>query len=160
VEDLVAVLAAAGGNPVRAGRVLRRGTRARGRPAGSTDRAADGLRSTVQFMRTVGVPAPMVTVMSLLPVWKNLTGIAHTLPNDYAIVLPFQQGRPLPGGHYAGVKPETLVIAGGKSPAYMRNAQAAIVEQLPRGRLLTLPGQTHLVKAKATTPALLDHFGG
>jgi hypothetical protein len=26
-------------------------------------------------------------------------------------------------------------------------------------RLLTLPGQTHMVKAKPTTPALLDHFG-
>jgi hypothetical protein len=101
----------------------------------------------------------MVAVMPLFPVWKQITGIAHTLPHDYAIVLPHQQGRPLPAGHYASVSPETVVIAGGKSPAYMRNAQAAIAAQLPHGRLVTLPGQTHMVKAKATTPVLLEHFG-
>jgi pimeloyl-ACP methyl ester carboxylesterase len=112
------------------------------------------------FMRVVGAPRPMVAVMSLLPVWKKITGIAHTLPNDYEIVLPFQQGRPLPDGYYAAVSPETVVIAGGKSPQYMRNAQAAIAAQLPHGRLVTLPGQTHMVRAKATTPVLLEHFLG
>jgi hypothetical protein len=74
-------------------------------------------------------------------------------------VIGFEQGTPLPDGYYAGVKPETLVIAGGKSPAYLRNAQAAIAAQLPHGRLTTLRGQTHMIKAKATTPALVDHFG-
>jgi hypothetical protein len=50
------------------------------------------------------------------------------------------------------------VIAGGKSPAYQRDAQAAVAAPLPHGRLVTLPGQTHLAKAKATVPVLLDHF--
>ena len=54
----------------------------------------------------------------------------------------------------------TLVIAGGKSPEYMRNAQAAIVAQLPHGRLVTLPGQTHMVRAKATAPVLAEHYLG
>jgi len=111
------------------------------------------------FLRVVGAPRPMIALMPLFPVWKKITGIAHTLPNDYAIVLPFRQGKPLPDGYYAEVKPETLVIAGGKSPEYMRNAQAAITAQLPHGRLTTLRGQTHMIKARATTPALLDHFG-
>jgi hypothetical protein len=101
----------------------------------------------------------MVTVMSWTPVWKQLTAVAHTLPYDLAFCSAFQQGRPLPEGYYAEVKPETLVIAGGKSPEYMRNAQAAVAAQLTHGRLLTLPGQTHMVKARPTTPALLDHFG-
>ena len=101
----------------------------------------------------------MVTVMSWTPVWKRLKAVAHTLPYDLAITSDFQQGRPLPEGYYGEVKPETLVIAGGKSPEYMRNSQAAVAAQLPHGRLLTLPGQTHMVKAKPTTPALLDHFG-
>jgi pimeloyl-ACP methyl ester carboxylesterase len=111
------------------------------------------------FMRTVGAPAPMVAIMPVLPVWKQLTAVAHTLPYDLSIVIGFEQGTPLPDGYYAGVKPETLVIAGGKSPAYLRNAQAAIAAQLPHGRLTTLRGQTHMIKAKATTPALVDHFG-
>jgi pimeloyl-ACP methyl ester carboxylesterase len=112
------------------------------------------------FMRVVGVPRPMIAVMPLFPMWKQVTSIAHTLPNDFAIVLPFQQGKPLPAGYYAEVKPETLVIAGGKSPEYMRNAQAAIAAQLPHRRLTTLPGQTHMIKAKATAPVLVNHFVG
>ncbi len=112
------------------------------------------------FMKVVGAPAPMVAIMRFFPVWKQLTAVAHTLPYDLRICIDVQQGRPLPEGLYAGVAPETLVIAGGKSPEYMRNAQAAIVEQLPHGRLAVLPGQTHMVKAKATTPVLVDFFLG
>jgi pimeloyl-ACP methyl ester carboxylesterase len=110
------------------------------------------------FMKTVGAPAAMVAVMPLFPVWKKLTAVAHTLPHDYAIVLPFEQGEPLPAGHYASIAVPVIVIAGGRSPEYMRNAQAAIAEQLPHGRLVTLKGQTHMVKAKATTPALKAFF--
>jgi pimeloyl-ACP methyl ester carboxylesterase len=190
VEDLLAVLEAAGGRPfvfgASSGAVLaleaaRQGapmqrlavyeapfivddTHAPNDPAlGERTQALvdDGRRGDAVklFMRVVGAPRPMVAVMPLFPVWKQITGIAHTLPHDYAIVLPHQQGRPLPAGHYTSVSPETVVIAGGKSPAYMRNAQAAIAAQLPHGRLVTLPGQTHMVKAKATTPVLLEHFG-
>lgn len=123
----------------------------------AADRRGDAVKL---FMRTVGAPAPMVALMPLFPVWKQLKAVAATLPHDFEIVLAFQQGRPLPEGYYAAVKPETLVIAGGKSPAYMRNAQSAITAQLPHGRLVTLRGQTHMIRAKATAPALLDHFVG
>jgi hypothetical protein len=106
------------------------------------------------FMRTVGAPAPMVAVMPLMPVWKKLTAVAHTLPYDLSMVIGHQQGRPLPEGLYDAVPQPTLVIAGGKSPAYLRNAQAALVEALPDGRLETLPGQTHMIRAKATAPVV------
>jgi pimeloyl-ACP methyl ester carboxylesterase len=112
------------------------------------------------FMKVVGAPGPMVAVMRFFPMWKKLTGVAHTLPYDLSIVVPFQQRRPLPDRYYADVKPETLVIAGGKSPEYMRNAQAAIAQQVPHGRLQTLAGQTHMIKAKVTAPVVADHFLG
>lgn len=190
VEDLVAVIDAAGGRPCVFGassgaalalEAARQGvpmerlavyeapfvvddTRAPNDPTlGERTRqlVEEGRRGAAVklFLKVVGAPAPMVAVMPVLPVWKQLTAVAHTLPHDYAIVLGFQQGTPLPDGHYAEVKPETLVIAGGKSPAYMRNAQAAIAAQVPHGRLVTLPGQTHMIRAKATAPVLLDHFG-
>jgi pimeloyl-ACP methyl ester carboxylesterase len=189
VEDLVAVLDAAGGRPfvfgASSGGVLaleaaRQGvpmerlaayeapfilddTHAPNDPALPQRLQAlvdDGRRGDAVrlFMKTVGAPAPMIAMMRVLPVWKQLIAVAHTLPYDLGMVIGFEQGRPLPAGHYAGVKPETLVIAGGKSPAYLRNAQAAIAAQLPHGRLATLPGQTHMVRAKATVPVLLDHF--
>lgn len=123
---------------------------------------ADGRRGAAVklFMKVVGVPAPMLWVMPLFPMWKGLTAIAHTLAYDFRIVLPFEQGEPLPAGHYSSVTPETIVIAGGKSPAYMQNAQAAIAAQLPAGHLVTLAGQTHMIKAKATAPVLVEHFLG
>ena len=110
------------------------------------------------FLRTVGVPAFGLMVMRVLPVWRKLTAIAHTLPYDLEIVLRYQQARPLPDGYYADVKAPTLVIAGGKSPAYMKNAQAAVAAQLQHGTLAELPGQTHMVRGKATAPALREFF--
>jgi hypothetical protein len=106
------------------------------------------------FMRTVGVPGPFITMMRLMPAWRKMTGIAHTLPYDLSLVVPHAQGVPLPGGYYDDVEQDTLVLAGGKSPAYMRNAQEAIAGAVPRGRLETLPGQTHMIKPKAVAPVV------
>jgi len=111
-----------------------------------------------RFMRIVGLPAPFVGLMRVLPAWKTMTGLAHTLPYDLSIVVPHQQGEPLPEGRYADVGPETLVIAGGKSPEYMRNAQARIAEAVPNARLETLAGQTHMIKPKPTCPVLTRFF--
>ena len=121
--------------------------------------AGRGGAAVTLFLRTVGVPAFGLMMMRMLPVWRKLTGIAHTLPYDLEIVLRYQQGRPLPEGYYADVTAPTLVIAGGKSPVYMKNAQAAVVAQLPNGTLVELPGQTHMVRGRATVPVLRDFFG-
>ena len=103
------------------------------------------------------MPAPAVVIMRLMPTWKQMTAVAHTLPYDLAVVVPDQQGRPLPVDRYAGVAQDTVVIAGGKSPTYLRNAQAALVDRLPHGRLVTLPGQTHMINAKITAPVIIEH---
>ena len=112
------------------------------------------------FMRLVGVPAPLIGVMRVMPAWKKMTGVAHTLPYDLSIVVPFQQGRSLPEGRYDDVSPTTLMIAGSKSPDYMRNAQARIAESVPDARLVTLDGQTHMIKAKVTAPVITEFFLG
>ncbi len=108
------------------------------------------------FMRTVGAPAPFIALMRFLPAWKQMTAVAHTLPYDFSLVIDRAQGRPLPAGYYRGVDPLTLVMAGGKSPVYMRNSQAAIADAVPRGRLVTLTGQTHMIKPKVVGPVLTD----
>jgi pimeloyl-ACP methyl ester carboxylesterase len=114
-------------------------------------RRAEAVRT---FLRTVGVPTPVVVLMPLMPAWKRMTAVAHTLPYDLSIVVGHQQGQPLPVGYYAEVASQTLVLAGGKSPTYMRNAQAAIADAVPDARLATLPGQTHMIKAKVVAPVL------
>ena len=54
----------------------------------------------------------------------------------------------------------TLVVAGGKSPAWMRNAMQALARVLPSAKHYTLEGQTHMVSAKALAPVLAEFFGG
>lgn len=110
------------------------------------------------FLRTVGVPAIGVALMRLMPVWKKLCAVAHTLPHDYAIVLDHQQGEPLPDGYLAGVTVPVLVLVGGKSPAYMKNAQAAVAGALPDATLRELPGESHMVRGRATAPALQEFW--
>lgn len=131
-------------------------------PARLEAMVAEGRRGDAvkTFMRTVGAPAPVVAMMRLMPVWKKLTGVAHTLPYDLSLVIEHEQGRPLPDGYYDAVRSETLVIAGGKSPEYMRNSQAAIAEAVPNARLEVLPGQTHMIKAKVVAPVLRRFLRG
>lgn len=112
------------------------------------------------FMHTVGAPGFMVVMMRLMPVWRKLTAVAHTLPYDLEIVLRHEQGRPLPDGYYDAVTVPTLVMAGGKSPEYMRNAQAAIADALPDARLEVLPGQRHMVKPKVVAPLVAEFLAG
>lgn len=112
------------------------------------------------FLRVVGAPAAMVALMPLMPPWKLMTSTAHTLPHDLSIVIGRQQGQPLPAGAYDGIKSPTLVIVGGKSPDYMRNAQAAIAKAIPGGRLTTLAGQTHMIKPKAVAPTIRNFLLG
>lgn len=119
---------------------------------------ADGRRSEAvkTFLRVVGAPAAMIALMPLTPPWKLMTGIAHTLPYDLSMVIGRQQGQPLPAGAYDGLSAPTLIVAGGKSPAYLRNAQAAIAAAVPGAQLITLPGQTHMIKPKAVAPVIAD----
>jgi pimeloyl-ACP methyl ester carboxylesterase len=113
-------------------------------------------QAVATFLRTVGAPSPMVALMRLTPVWRKLTAVAHTLPYDLSIVVPFEQGEPLPDGYYDAVAVPTLVLVGGRSPAYMRSSQAAIADALTGGRLDVLPRQTHMVKAAVLAPVVAD----
>jgi pimeloyl-ACP methyl ester carboxylesterase len=108
------------------------------------------------FLRVVGVPNPFVWLMHAMPAWRKMTATAHTLPYDLSIVVPHAQGEPLPPGHYDAVGVRTLVVAGGKSPLAMRNAQAVIAEAVPDARLEVLPGQTHMVRARVLAPVVAD----
>ncbi|WP_461122420.1 alpha/beta fold hydrolase [Saccharothrix stipae] len=110
------------------------------------------------FMRYVGTPAFFVAVLRVLPPWKKLKGVAHTLPHDFALVGEFQRGTPPPADRWAGAEVPALVIAGGKSPEYLRNAQRLLASALPHGELTVLPGQTHLVKPEVTAPVLVEFF--
>jgi pimeloyl-ACP methyl ester carboxylesterase len=84
--------------------------------------------------------------------------VAHTLPYDAAIVFDYQKGRPLPPEQWSSATMPTLVSAGGKSSDGMRNAMRELAAVLPNARYITLEGQTHIVKAEALAPVLVEFF--
>ncbi|HEX9041669.1 MAG TPA: alpha/beta hydrolase [Trebonia sp.] len=104
------------------------------------------------------VPAAFVALMPLMPAWGKLKAVAHTLPYDLAIMDGRQRGRPLPSDRWVSLTAPALVMAGGKSPAWLQNAARALAQVLPGASHRTLPGQTHIVKAEPLAPVLADFF--
>jgi pimeloyl-ACP methyl ester carboxylesterase len=116
-------------------------------------------KAVALFMRTgVALPAVVVAMMRLLPAWPKLKAVAHTLPYDTSYTAPLQRGVPLPAGRWAGVGVPVIVIAGTKSPAWMRTAMRELAGAVPGARHADLPGQTHIVKPAALAPVLRDFF--
>jgi pimeloyl-ACP methyl ester carboxylesterase len=105
-----------------------------------------------------GVPGIFILLMRMMPAWPRLTAVAHTLPYDLAIVGPYQKGQPLPATRWSGATMPTLVMDGGKSPAWMRTAMRALAGVLPNATYRTLDGQTHMIKPNALTPPLVEFF--
>ena len=121
---------------------------------------AQGRRSEALkvFLKSVGLPAFVIALMSLLPVWSKIKAVAHTLPYDGAITEEFQRGEPLPGDAWSNVTMPVLAIAGGKSPAWMQNGTRALAAALSNARQRTLEGQTHDVSPKVLAPLLEQFF--
>lgn len=108
----------------------------------------------------IGLPAPVVALMRLMPAWPKLEAVAHTLPYDVAIVADRWSGRPLPAARWGDVACPVLVAAGGKSPRWMQNGMRALAEAVPGAEHRTLPGQTHVVKPRTLAPELIGFFSG
>jgi len=108
------------------------------------------------FMKLVQVPAVFIVLMRFMPAWSKLTAVAHTLPYDLAFVKDYQAGKPLPRSRWTGATTPTLVMDGGKSPAWIRNSARALAEVLPNASYRTLPGQTHIVNANAHVAPLVE----
>jgi pimeloyl-ACP methyl ester carboxylesterase len=113
-----------------------------------------------KFMRHVGMPGALLAVMPLLPPWRKLKLVAPTLPYDLRILGDTGRGVPLDPDRWALVSAPAIVLDGGKSPQYMRNAAKALAEALPKAEYRTLPGQTHMVKAAVLAPAVKQFLGG
>jgi hypothetical protein len=106
------------------------------------------------------MPGIAVRILALLPPFRKLKAAAHTLPYDLRILGDTGRGKPLDPARWSGVTVPAIVMDGGKSPQYMRNAAKALSEALPKADYRTLPGQTHLVKASVVAPAVKEFLGG
>jgi pimeloyl-ACP methyl ester carboxylesterase len=122
--------------------------------------AGDRSGAVKHFMRnSVGVPAPLVALMRLMPMWKGLKATAHTLPYDWAALGKHTMyGAPLDAEEFAPVTPPTLVAYGAKSPAVLRQGSRALAEVLPTAELRELKGVSHNVKMNVLAPVLAEFF--
>jgi pimeloyl-ACP methyl ester carboxylesterase len=122
--------------------------------------AGDRDGAVKHFMRNaIGIPAPMVAVMRLLPLWKGARATAHTLPYDWAALGPeHMYGAPIDPDEWSAVKAPTLVVCGAKSPDVLREGSHALAAALPNAELRELEGISHNVKMKVLAPVLADFF--
>ena len=123
--------------------------------------AEDRRGEVIKLFMTKGVliPGIFVSMMRFMPAWKQLKVVAHTLPYDVAVLGDTTAGKPLPAGRWASLTMPSLVVVGGKSPTWTKNSMDALAKTLPNAGHRVLPGQTHLVKAKALAPVLSEFFG-
>jgi pimeloyl-ACP methyl ester carboxylesterase len=124
--------------------------------------AGDRSGAVKHFMRNaIGIPAPMVAVMRLMPMWKGLKATAHTLPYDWAALGKHTMyGAPLDPEEWASVTMPTLVATGAKSPAVLQQGSRALAEVLPNAELRELEGVSHNLKMKTLAPLLAEFFAG
>lgn len=114
------------------------------------------------FMRFVGGnlsdegPAPEDPGASMRqsPIWPLFQSVAPTLAYDAAAM----GDSSVPAEQAAATTMPMLALAGGASPAWMRQAAQAIASAAPHARYAALEGQTHDVAAEALAPVLIEFF--
>ena len=106
------------------------------------------------FMRAmVGVPAPFVFMMRLMPgLWRKLKAVGHTLPYDCAVMGDFT----VPGKRLAHIAVPALVMHGSKTDARLKRAAAGVAGAIAGAQAKALDGQTHNVSAAVLAPAVVE----
>jgi pimeloyl-ACP methyl ester carboxylesterase len=122
--------------------------------------AGDRSAAVKHFMRNaIGIPAPFVALMPLMPMWKGLKATALTLPHDWAALGKHTMyGAPLNAGEWAPVTMRTLVVYGGKSPTVLQQGSRALAEVLSNAELRELEGVSHSIKMNRLAPVLAEFF--
>lgn len=181
VEDIGAVLSAAGGRPILVG--LSSGAALAARAAAAfpvaglvmweppftvddeghaaaraytealNDRlgAGDLDGAFEQFLRRVGMPDQAIAGARQAPFWAGAVRMAPTLAYDDAAL----NGGPVPAVIFSGIDALTIVLAGGASPEGLQAGARAAADAIPRASFAVLEGQTHDVSPEALTAAIV-----
>ena len=124
--------------------------------------SADKRNEILRYFMTVavGMPAEMAEQMAASPMAQAMEPLAHTVSYDGRVMLRGgMSGKPLPARFTDTVTVPTLVMDGGASPAWMRNAARALVAILPDVQYRTLEGQDHAAPPDVLAPELDEFFG-
>jgi pimeloyl-ACP methyl ester carboxylesterase len=107
---------------------------------------------------TVGMSEEAIAQARTEPWWPTVEAVAHTTPYDAAITVPYMTGRPLPTQRWSKVTMPTLVLDGEVSPSFMRQGTKALAGILPNATSTTFPGQGHGAPPEMVAPILTAFF--
>ncbi len=100
------------------------------------------------FREVVKMPERELAAYRQLPVWKVRVQLAPTVPRELAIDRTYKFN----AEKFAGLQTPTMLLLGGDSPQFARQAVELIDSALPGSQIVTLPGQQHI--AMDTAPEL------
>lgn len=78
-------------------------------------------------------------LVSYLPIWPGRVAAAHTIPRELRQI----QGYRFQPERFRALKAPTLLLLGGDSPYYMKDAVEALHSTLPNSQIVTMSGQQH-----------------
>jgi pimeloyl-ACP methyl ester carboxylesterase len=118
--------------------------------------AAGRRGDAVEFFmsKVVGLPPEFVALARTQPFWQAQEALAHTLAYDATGMGDYS----LPVERAEAVTVPTLVMAGGASFPFMRQAAQALADALPDGQHRILEAQEHNVEAQALAAVLEEFF--
>lgn len=108
------------------------------------------------FLRLTGMGEGMIQGARQSPMWPGMEAVAPTLAYDNSVMA----GGLVPRDRLASITVPLLAVAGGASPAWMREGTRAVAEAAPQGSYRVLEGQTHMVDPTALGPVLAEFFAG
>ncbi len=113
------------------------------RIAGLVEQDRRGPAVAAFFREAMGIPAPVVGVMRLLPSWRRAKAMAHTLRYDFAVLDGTQTGNPLPGDRWTALKAPGVVMVGSRSEPFFHTGAKALAELVPSVEYVSLEGGHH-----------------
>lgn len=92
------------------------------------------------FREVVRVPESELAVLRDHPVWPARVAAAHTIVRE----ADAEEAYGLDLSRFAELRTPTLLLLGGASPDYFREAAARFQAAIPDSRLFVMPGQQHI----------------
>ena len=97
-------------------------------------------QALVLFLREVANLTPdELDAARSAPIWQDMVDAAHTLPRELQAIAEYE----FDAARFADVATPTLVLSGGESPPFYRDATEAVDDALPNSRITTFDGHAH-----------------
>jgi pimeloyl-ACP methyl ester carboxylesterase len=102
---------------------------------------------TVTMLRDVaGVPEKTIDILRRQPYWKARLACAHTVPRE----LRADEHYTIDPARLSRIDVPTLLLLGGNSPQFYRDATVRLQDIIPKARIHEIPGHEHAAMDTAT----------